>query len=463
MILLAGLMTRAHTQPVCDTNLMQVGAPDLERRAMHAFDVKDHTGYSTFVVTTSTACAEALTYGVCGGTPEDGKVCTDVGNYGHSQWIQEFFVADALQFTIEWNFQGSKTLKQRMQHAVDHGELVEWTVTPAPGLSFGGVTAENPATMSAIWRYSDGCGDLCLKFDCADGSSFCQDDGIWGAAVYQNSSSEMNGNSGIGLHNGYGWGHANQNTGDGDCANWYANGTQSSSTSIRNLMWVADGGDGCSAGGACGSASVFGDPHMKNVRGEKFEVRKAGVHTLINVPQGSDADDALLRADALVESQARNASKCSGMFVTRLNIAGRWLGMTPTLTFSAGAGPAGHADGAGLKVGNSSSLTIEEFESRVPLKMAKLTLPASAVVKPTLANRHATTMTASLVLGPGVHLKVSWVLERTPDQTLANSLWVSATGLSSVRDQVGGLLGFDDHRSASTKDPACVGSGGQLM
>ena len=117
----------------------------------------------------------------------------------------------------------------------DHGELVEWTVTPAPGLSFGGVTAENPATMSAIWRYSDGCGDLCLKFDCSDGSSFCQDDGIWGAAVYQNSSSEMNGNSGIGLHNGYGWGHANQNTGDGDCANWYANGKDFSKNLIEDL------------------------------------------------------------------------------------------------------------------------------------------------------------------------------------------------------------------------------------
>merc|ERR1719450_41580 len=164
----------------------------------------------------------------------------------------------------------------------------------------------------------------------------------------------------------------------------------------------------------------------------------------MNVPRGSDADHALFRVDALVDSQV----KCSALFVTRLSIAGQWLETMPTLTFSAGTGPAGQPGGAGLQVGNSSFLTVEEVVSRVPLHMMKLTT-TNAINIPTLANKHETFMTASLRLGPGLRLTVSWVLERTADATLAASLWASVVGLSAVHHPIGGLLGMDDYHIAS--------------
>jgi hypothetical protein len=201
-----------------------------------------------------------------------------------------------------------------------------------------------------------------------------------------------------------------------------------------------------------GSVNAFGDPHMKNVRGEKFEVRKPGVHTFLDVPQGSTADSVLLRVDALVKAEA---TKCSAMFIKRVDIAGRWLGTTPPLTFSAGTGPAGQADRAGLTVGNSSYLTVEEFLSHLPPAMIKLTLPTNAFVAPTLANHHVTGMTAAMKFASGVGLKVSWVSELTPHKALASSLWVSATGLSSVREPIGGLLGIDDHYLASKPEADC--------
>jgi hypothetical protein len=209
-----------------------------------------------------------------------------------------------------------------------------------------------------------------------------------------------------------------------------------------------------------GSANAFGDPHMKNVRGEKFEVRKPGVHTFLDVPQGSTADSVLLRVDALVKAEA---TKCSAMFIKRVDIAGRWLGTTPPLTFSAGTGPAGQADRAGLTVGNSSYLTVEEFLSHLPPAMIKLTLPTNAFVAPTLANHHVTSMTAAMKFASGVGLKVSWVSELTPHKALASSLWVSATGLSSVREPIGGLLGIDDHYLASEPEADCGKRAGLVL
>lgn len=197
--------------------------------------------------------------------------------------------------------------------------------------------------------------------------------------------------------------------------------------------------------------TAFGDPHIKNVRGEAFEVRRAGEHTMLSVPQGADIGNTSLRLDALMEPEAGN---CSAIYIRRLVFSGRWLGDTPSLTFLAeGSSP---SDAAVLKVGNSSALTVAQFASLVSATMVKFTLPDKNAPVPVEANRHATSMAAVLKLGPGVSVKVSWASERTPSQSIARSLWVSVAGLSSVRDPVGGLLGHDDHDIVSAPDPGCT-------
>ncbi|CAK0888648.1 unnamed protein product [Prorocentrum cordatum] len=49
---------------------------------------------------------------------------------------------------------------------------------------------------------------------------------------------------------------------------------------------------GAAAGGAGGAAAV-GDPHLRNVHGERFDLMKPGKHVLINIPRGAGAERAL--------------------------------------------------------------------------------------------------------------------------------------------------------------------------
>lgn len=202
------------------------------------------------------------------------------------------------------------------------------------------------------------------------------------------------------------------------------------------------------------SVSAFGDPHFKNIKNEMFEVRRPGVHTLLSVADG--ASDVLLHVDASIE---RVGLECSPLFIQRLGVAGRWLGSMSPLGFSAGAAPPGQAGGAGLRVGNSSALSIEEFISQVPSDMIQLTPPSKEVAAPSAVNKHATLMTATLKLRQGVKMTVSWMSERIPSSHLAPSLWVSVTGLSTVRESISGLLGVDDHFYASTPEEGCAGKG----
>merc|ERR1712238_175905 len=201
------------------------------------------------------------------------------------------------------------------------------------------------------------------------------------------------------------------------------------------------------------AAGLFGDPHLTNIAGHKFMLRKAGTYVLLNVPQDSSVDSVLLRLEGHV---APVAAECSATFLQHIVVGGQWLGSTHKLKFSASPATASIAGSApGLMVGNSSALSVAEFLDRVPKSMIKLSWPTKDVAAPTLVNRHATTMAVSLKVGAGVGVRVSWVTERIPGMSLANGLWVSVRGLSSVHSPIGGLLGLDEHSDVSMPDAAC--------
>ena len=103
------------------------------------------------------------------------------------------------------------------------GINVSWTVTDASGTEYA---------LSGNWQYSNSA-NTSSRWS-GSGSNFSNDDGIWGAA-----SGNLNGNSsGPQLQNvSDGWGHENPNSGDSQCSDYYMNGTQSSSSSIRNYMF----------------------------------------------------------------------------------------------------------------------------------------------------------------------------------------------------------------------------------
>jgi len=70
------------------------------------------------------------------------------------------------------------------------------------------------------------------------------------------------------------------------------------------------------------TVAAVGDPHMQNILGQRFDLAQPGEHTLLEIPRGASASDALLRvtADAKHEGGA-----CSDMYFKALNITGLWV------------------------------------------------------------------------------------------------------------------------------------------
>jgi len=72
-----------------------------------------------------------------------------------------------------------------------------------------------------------------------------------------------------------------------------------------------------------GSAQATGDPHLANVLGQRFDLRKEGWHTLVRVPQGAKRKAALLS----VEAEARQMGvACADLYFQSVNLTGRYVG-----------------------------------------------------------------------------------------------------------------------------------------
>merc|ERR1712182_194350 len=79
---------------------------------------------------------------------------------------------------------------------------------------------------------------------------------------------------------------------------------------------------GMAANSATASVSAVGDPHMQNILGQRFDLAQPGEHTLLQIPRGASASDALLRVMADAEHEG---GACSDMYFKALNITGLWV------------------------------------------------------------------------------------------------------------------------------------------
>jgi len=70
------------------------------------------------------------------------------------------------------------------------------------------------------------------------------------------------------------------------------------------------------------AAAAVGDPHMQNVRGERFDLMRPGKHVMLSIPRGMSAENALLRVQA---DAVRMGKHCSDMYFHKLNITGSWV------------------------------------------------------------------------------------------------------------------------------------------
>jgi hypothetical protein len=84
---------------------------------------------------------------------------------------------------------------------------------------------------------------------------------------------------------------------------------------------IAVAGAPGTAGTAGTQAGAVGDPHLQNVRGQRFDLMKSGKHVLINIPRGQSAQHALLH----VQADARNlGGHCADLYFQELNVTGIW-------------------------------------------------------------------------------------------------------------------------------------------
>jgi hypothetical protein len=88
---------------------------------------------------------------------------------------------------------------------------------------------------------------------------------------------------------------------------------------FQHQAWLFAGTAG--PGATPGGASATGDPHLKNVYGDRFDLMKEGRHVLINIPRGMSAENALLRVQA---DASRLGGHCADMYFQEVNVTGSW-------------------------------------------------------------------------------------------------------------------------------------------
>lgn len=186
----------------------------------------DGGGWTLYAITSSSNCAETLSYGSNEITSPSGSayVSTLMKDFNHSEFLQDFRSGgSSTTFTAVWSFSSTKTLEDRFNFAVSSGESVSWVVSYSGSIY----------TLSGTWRFSNNAGTS-SKWG-SSGSNFSNDDGIWGAG-----SGTLDGNNpGPSLGSGnQGWGHQNYDASDSSCASYYLNGSSQSSSSIKNLMFL---------------------------------------------------------------------------------------------------------------------------------------------------------------------------------------------------------------------------------
>jgi len=153
--------------------------------------------------------------------------------------------------------------------------------------------------------------------------------------------------------------------------------------------------------------SAVGDPHMVNVRGQRFDLMQPGVHALLHLPMQARPSNVLLRVDADAQQVG---GACADTYFMSVNITGKWV--------EAKVHALGQIKGRGLYY--------------------------------TAGSGAAHTGTKWMSFGT-VRLKV--VHGRTAGGTPYLNFFVR--NLKSAGCLVGGLLGEDDHAEAETPTAEC--------
>jgi hypothetical protein len=209
-------------------------------------------------------------------------------------------------------------------------------------------------------------------------------------------------------------------------------------------------------------AQVTGDPHVVNMRGEKFDILQLGWHRLLVLPRDSPRPQAQL----LVEGRIERMAACGATFMTAIVVTGRWIEEGPGYPRSLGFQTdalglaADHhdiADMASLRVGNKTARSVEEFVRLVPSGLVQVSKAKSTPHSETAPRVRVLSVNVSL--GDDAKLTITFMHTRTKEKVTGSGrvshLDLAVRGLKLQGTPIGGLLGDDDHKSAAMVPSEC--------
>lgn len=196
-----------------------------------------------------------------------------------------------------------------------------------------------------------------------------------------------------------------------------------------------------------GGASAAGDPHLLNIKGEKFNIARQGSAQLVNVNSDGTSH---LEVVALIEGNRRCGKK---MFITEVNASGSWLEKNVAVIVGSGQ---------------------EEAAFRVMVDGQEVWSPASrGYVPPSTLSKvfnHADKFYINEMPAlPGMEAQVALELQTAYDvkMKISRPMFRASTtphlnfdihGLTTLPHslKLGGLLGLDDHSNWVARDKDCA-------
>jgi len=201
---------------------------------------------------------------------------------------------------------------------------------------------------------------------------------------------------------------------------------------------------------------VTGDPHVTNVRGERFDLRRLGFTELLRLPrQVAEGAQPLLSVLGRVETD----STCADTFIKEFDFLGSWLSRSGKLTLGTSGAGRGADEAISLAV-NGTALDVAGLRAVEGLK------DVLEVVTPETRHAKESTIRAQKILRqtfltvnmrfPLAKLSVEWVHRRTPFSNV-NHLNLKVASLPKPMQgmEVGGILGLDDHAAATVPPDHC--------
>jgi hypothetical protein len=189
--------------------------------------------------------------------------------------------------------------------------------------------------------------------------------------------------------------------------------------------------------------SASGDPHLINIRGERFNIMKSGQMEFLRVPYESASEKANLTVSATIEDMSGEGGGCSALTrIASLRFGGAWLGeQVLAVTMD------GHDGFSALLDGVQVNQSLEPVSIGGPLSIGGGVLRLHMPDEAHLSIGFATSETTLLNLGQGT----TWIDVSHEGQFLN----MRARSLNSLDCRIGGLLGEDDHDAASARASGC--------